>query len=425
MTRTLALVESPVQLLNALEWAHRYAQGPDRGEGAPAGTRHPLPGLPLPDFPVEPPADVLPDDASPDDVLPDDVLPGGVLPAKARARGAGPAAGAVPSQRPGAAARPPSPPSPPSMLSIAVLQPVDPVTRAQLAALSVLAAAEGVRVTAYDPRGGAAGRARSLAALAPRVARAPRLLIGDAFSGLIQSLLPLSRAAELVVVDDGTATVELVGLLNTGRPLVRWHREGPVPGTAVRAARRLGPDPRRRLELFTSLAVEPPPGARGTANHYAWTRARFGPPRVLPGADLLGSSLVETGVVAADRYLATVAGLAAEHGVRRYFAHRREHPDKLARIAAATGAEIVRPQLPLEVEARRGPVSSTLLSFPSTVVHTLPLVLEGTGVRVKICAVDADWLTPHASARSLSFLTDVSASARSRHGLEMISPVTA
>lgn len=375
MTRTLALVESPVQLLNALEWAHRYAQGSGRGEGSP------LPGAPA-------------------------------------AETAGGDAG-IPAQRSAA------PAPPPSWLSIAVLQPQDPVTRAQLAALAELATAEGVRVTVYDPRGGARGRAQSLAALAPRVALAPRLLLGDAFSGLIQTLLPLSRAPELVVVDDGTATVELVDLLDSGRPLVRWHRGGKGSATAARAARRLAPHPSRRLELFTSLPVDPPRGALGTANHYTWTRDRFGPPAVLPGADLLGSSLVETGIVSAERYLETVAGLAADHGVRRYFAHRREHPDKLARIAAATGAEIVRPRFPLEIEARRGPVSATLLSFPSTVVHTLPLVLDGTGVRVKICAVDADWLTPQASARSLSFLTDVSTSARSRHGLEMISPVTA
>ncbi|WP_055590102.1 hypothetical protein [Peterkaempfera griseoplana] len=383
MTRTLALVESPVQLLNALEWAHRYAQGPDRGEGAP-----------LPGAPAEHPADVPGDDP----------------------RTAG--AAAIPAQRGGAAA-------PSARLSIAVLQPQDPVTRAQLAALAELATAEGIRVAVYDPRGGPRGRARSLAALAPRVALAPRLLIGDAFSGLIQALLPLSRADQLVVVDDGTATVELVDLLESGRPLVRWHRGGKGSASAARAARRLASLPPRRLELFTSLPVGPPSGALGTANLYSWTRARFGPPRVLPGADLLGSSLVETGIVTPERYLRTVSQLAADHGVRRYFAHRREHPEKLTRIAAATGAEIVRPRFPLEIEARRGPVSATLLSFPSTVVHTLPLVLDGTGVRVKICAVDADWLTPGASARSLSFLTDVSTSARSRHGLEMISPVTA
>ena len=35
MTHTLALVESPVQLLNALEWAHRYAQDTDRGVQRP------------------------------------------------------------------------------------------------------------------------------------------------------------------------------------------------------------------------------------------------------------------------------------------------------------------------------------------------------------------------------------------------------
>ena len=97
------------------------------------------------------------------------------------------------------------------------------------------------------------------------------------------------------------------------------------------------------------------------------------------GTDLVGTSLVETGVVDPDRYLEAVAALARAHGATRYFAHRRESADKLHRLAAETGLEIVRPDLPLELVARRGPIGRTILSFPSTVVHTLPLALAGTG----------------------------------------------
>ena len=82
-----------------------------------------------------------------------------------------------------------------------------------------------------------------------------------------------------------------------------------------------------------------------------------------------------------DQYLEAVAALARTHGATRYFAHRRESADKLHRLAAETGLEIVRPDLPLELIARRGPIGRTVLSFPSTVVHTLPLALVGTGVR--------------------------------------------
>ena len=78
-------------------------------------------------------------------------------------------------------------------------------------------------------------------------------------------------------------------------------------------------------------------------NDFAWTRARFGPPRLTKGTDLVGTSLVETGVVDPARYLDAVRALTQEHGATRYFAHRRESPEKLRALSQATGLEIVTP----------------------------------------------------------------------------------
>jgi hypothetical protein len=164
-----------------------------------------------------------------------------------------------------------------------------------------------------------------------------------------------------------------------------------------------------------------PDGVRITVNDFSWTRARFGPPRITKGADLVGTSLVETGVVDPDRYLEAVRALAKAHGATRYFAHRRESADKLRRLAAETGLEIVRPDLPLELIARRGPIGRTILSFPSTVVHTLPLALVGTEVRVAVCDIDPTWLTQHASPRAQGFLSGVTGTARDVHRLSAVS----
>ncbi|MFJ1832116.1 hypothetical protein ACIOG9_47570, partial [Streptomyces sp. NPDC088178] len=46
---------------------------------------------------------------------------------------------------------------------------------------------------------------------------------------------------------------------------------------------------------------------------------------------------------------------------------------------------------PLELIARRGPIGRTALSFPSTVVHTLPLALVGTDVKVAVCDIAPEW----------------------------------
>ncbi|WP_018565032.1 hypothetical protein [Streptomyces sp. PsTaAH-124] len=363
---TLAFVESPVQLLNVLEWAHAH--------GLSAKVRRP--------------ATDSGDDTSPD-----------------RAAGA---------------AR--------DLLTVVVLAPTDPMTRGQLRRMAELARDEGYEVRWEEARGGASAPFRTIGALTGRLRQAERVVMGDPFSRYVQLLLTITGAPDLVVVDDGTATMEFTAQLSRGERLVRWHRKGGRPGprdllfapVSAAARRRLAPGAAgrdgRRVEVFSSMPIDTvPDGVSVTANRFVWTRTRFGPPRVTTGADLVGTSLVETGVVDCDRYLAAVRALAGAHGAGRYFAHRRESTEKLHRLAVETGLEVVRPELPLELTARRGPIGRTVLSFPSTVVHTLPLALEGTGVRVAVCDIDPSWLTPTASPRAEGFLSGVTGTARGVH----------
>ncbi|WP_329380325.1 hypothetical protein OG625_14685 [Streptomyces sp. NBC_01351] len=364
----LAFVESPVQLLNVLEWAH--------------------------------------------------------------ARGAAPLLGAVPSQsrRDGSKGAAPEPGA--TGLRIVVLPPTDPMSRGQLRRMASLARDEGHEVRWQEARGGRLAPFKALAALARDVRAARTVVVGDPFSRYVQLLLTLVRAEDLVVVDDGTATMEFIAQTARGERLVRWHRVGggglparvkellyaPVSATARRRFTP-GEGSGRAVEVFSSMPVTPHGGMTLRVNDFAWTRARFGPPRLTKGTDLVGTSLVETGVVDPDRYLDAVRTLTREHGATRYFAHRRESPEKLRALSEATGLEIVRPDLPLELIARRGPVGRTVVSFPSTVVHTLPFALAGTGVTVAVCDVDPDWLTGTASPRARGFLAGVTDTARDVHRL--------
>ncbi|MBJ6640039.1 hypothetical protein H4K36_23190 [Streptomyces sp. DHE7-1] len=367
--RTLAFVESPVQLLNVLEWAHLHGL-----QGAQA-----------------------------------DALPS--VPAQIRRSPAG------------------APPPADAELTLVVLSPTDPMTRGQLRRMADLARDEGYRVRWEEARGGTTAPFHTIGGLAGQLRRADRIVMGDPFSRYVQLLLTITRARDLVVVDDGTATMEFVAQLARGERLVRWHRKGGRPGprdllfapVSSSARRRLTPSEHRRVEVFSSMPVtETPDGVTVTANDFAWTRARFGPPRITTSADMVGTSLVETGVVDGDRYLAAVQSLARAHGATRYFAHRREDTGKLHRLATQTGLEIVRPDLPLELIARRGPIGRTILSFPSTVVHTLPLALAGTGVRVAVCDIDPTWLTETASPRAQGFLSGVTGTARDVHRLAAV-----
>ncbi|MCX4764561.1 hypothetical protein OG562_27075 [Streptomyces sp. NBC_01275] len=316
--------------------------------------------------------------------------------------------------------------------TLVVLSPTDPMTRGQLRRMAELAREEGHTVRWEEARGGTTAPFRTIGGLTPLLRRARRVVMGDPFSRYVQLLLTITTASDLVVVDDGTATMEFVGQLARGERLVRWHRKGGRPGprdllfapVSAAARRRLTPSEERRVEVFSSMPIEDSPqGVTVTANAFAWTRTRFGPPRVTKGADMVGTSLVETGVVDADRYLEAVSALARTHGAARYFAHRRESTDKLHRLAVETGLEVVRPDLPLELIARRGPIGRTVLSFPSTVVHTLPLALAGTDVRVAVCDIDPAWLTETASPRAQGFLSGVTGTARDVHRLAAVSVV--
>ncbi|MFF8992844.1 hypothetical protein ACF09H_23470 [Streptomyces sp. NPDC014983] len=406
--RTLAFVESPVQLLNVLEWAHLHGlRDPDPGPVGGAGA-DPVPGAdPLPPVDLLPPAGPLPS-------VPAQLrrTPAG---GTARADGESPDGGASPGG---------------GGLTVVVLSPTDPMTRGQLRRMADLARDEGYRVRWEEARGGPTAPFATIGGLAGLLRRAERVVMGDPFSRYVQLLLTITRARDLVVVDDGTATMEFVAQLARGERLVRWHRKGGRPGprdllfapVSSSARRRLTPGARRRVEVFSSMPVhETPEGVTVTANDFSWTRARFGPPRITKGADMVGTSLVETGVVDGDSYLAAVRTLARTHGTTRYFAHRRESTGKLHRLATETGLEIVRPDLPLELIARRGPIGRTILSFPSTVVHTLPLALAGTGVRVAVCDIDPTWLTENASPRAQGFLSGVTGTARDVHRLTSVS----
>lgn len=324
-------------------------------------------------------------------------------------------------------------------LTVVVLSPHDPMTRGQLRRVAELARDEGIAVRWQEARGGPTAPLKTVGSLARDLRRAHRVVIGDPFSRYVQLLLTLTSARSVVVVDDGTATMEFVSQLADGERLVRWHRKGSAPAGlqaatqavlfapfARRARSRLTPGgPRghegergRQVSVFSSMPVDASEvrlremGVTVTANDFAWTRSRFGPPRLTRGTDLVGTSLVETGVVDPERYLEGVAALARTHGATRYFAHRRESSEKLHRVQSVTGLEIVRPDLPLELVARRGPIGRTVVSFPSTVVHTLPLALAGTPVSVAVCEVDRTWFTANASPRAEGFLSGVTDSAR-------------
>ena len=311
-------------------------------------------------------------------------------------------------------------------LKIAVLAPAAGVTRTQLRSMIALARDAGHSVSWHEPRLGGLTVARSVRALAGELGGVRRLIVGDPYSGIIQVIISITKLSEVTIVDDGTATLEFARQWVAGEHLSRWHQRAThsqrrdiaalardqVAGTL---RRRLSSHSGCRLRLFTCMPVEVP-GVRIIHNDFAWVRARHPAPQLKTGADLVGTSLVESGVVKADSYLGRVETLITRYQADRYFAHRKEADWKLD-LVERMGIKVVRSALPLEIISRRGPIGRTIVSFPSTVVHTLPIVLAGSDVQVVVCEIADDWYKPQTTARADDFLGRVTTTARRSYGL--------
>lgn len=278
---------------------------------------------------------------------------------------------------------------------IVVLAPPDEWGRHQLARLADLVRGSGLPLAWYEPRRRPGAALEVVGSLREDLRTADRLVVGDPFSGLVQAMLPLAAARDVVVVDDGASTVEFAEHLGRREPLMRWSH---TQSTAARWVRRplatralafFTPSRRRTVGLFTVMPTPAVSGLWVQPNGYEWTRSRFAPPRREPGVDIVGTSLVETGLVSEDDYAGIIAGAVAGRRVGRYFAHRREDPARLGRLAARFDLTVVRPELPLELVLAAGPVPQRLLSFPSSVVFTLPVVLRRVGIRIDTIDVSA------------------------------------
>lgn len=305
-------------------------------------------------------------------------------------------------------------------LRVAVLAPRDAQPRRQIAHVAELAAAQGIDVRTMDVRRLGAGAVAGGLRLTHELPRAQRLLVGDPFSRMIQTLLPLVRADEVIVVDDGTATWEFKDCVTADSPLIRWQRpHDRSAARAIRATRLLSPSPTRRLTVFSCLDGATPVGATGVANRYAWTRSGSRPEICTGEIDLVGSSLVESGVVDRRAYLDAVRRLNRRFPAMRYLAHRRESDNRLAEIAALPDVRVVRPALPVELALRQGPVAEHVITFPSTAAHTLPIVLGDLDVLIEVRPIDLAWFTPATTSHARDFVTRIAQDAPLRPVLEI------
>ena len=293
-------------------------------------------------------------------------------------------------------------------MTVLVLPPRDAHSVRQLNRVADFIDGLGLELHQYGVRNRTPGAAVGAAQVARALAGAERLIVGDPFSRLLQTLLPLAEPSDVVVVDDGTATWEFARCVNAGKPLVRWGI--PLRGPerrAARATRFFSPSPSRQLTVFSCLNDAAPLAAVALANRYEWTRSWSRPDVVEDEVDVLGVSLVDNGVVRRRPYVAAVAELARTGAAVRYVAHRRESASLVGEIASLPGVRVVRNDLPAELALRRGPVARRVVAFPSTAAHTLPVVLSDVGVNVEVQPIASDWFTPATTRHAREFVARI------------------
>ena len=193
-------------------------------------------------------------------------------------------------------------------------------------------------------------------------------IIGDAWSGVVHSLLAVRMPQRLTVVDDGSASLRLPRALAGRSSLSRSGR--PTALADLAAARLRSLDGRGALELFSYYRLDHP--AR-IPNRFGWLSANR--PEALTGGDVvLGSASVVDGLMSESRYLDWVS---RQPRGATYFPHRRESLHQLEQVASL-GLTVETTGLPIELVLAGGR-GLRVTSLPSSAVDSLRILLAGTG----------------------------------------------
>ncbi|MEO5877804.1 MAG: hypothetical protein ABIS86_03995 [Streptosporangiaceae bacterium] len=231
--------------------------------------------------------------------------------------------------------------------------------------------------------------------------------VGDAFSGQVQGRLVTGRPERILLVDDGLATLHLLGLLAGPwrQPLVRARAQaGPVrrllgslAGARLRSAARNG-----RVVVFTGLPVPFTVLTRARrigitvlTHDFPYLRSLPADPPPAETKVLLGTSLVHNGLVDRVAFLSWVEAQVADEPVA-YYPHRRECPQVLELLRADPRVTLVERGLPVELSLRSLTAEHRVLSLPSTALTSLRVLLGPDGPQIEGVTVPAAWWTDEA-----------------------------
>ena len=244
---------------------------------------------------------------------------------------------------------------------------------------------------------------------APGSTGAQRWATGDAFSGRVQrALLGHVAVREVIIIDDGLATLGLIAALVNDEPTA-LVRPRSTPGTArralgvaswfrLRALARAG-----RLLIFTGLPVPADTarkfralGGHLESHSFEWLNTQPATEHIAEPTVVVGSALAADGLIHAEPYFRWLDALTLD-GPIAYFPHRRESAEFLSLLAAHDGIVVHEHTIPIEMRLRALRRGQVIRALPSTALPSLRLLLGASGIRVVGQDVPAAWWKPAAS----------------------------
>lgn len=236
-----------------------------------------------------------------------------------------------------------------------------------------------------------------------------RYVTGDAYSGRVQrSLLTGVKAKEIIIIDDGLATLALIRQLVSTEPtalirarakntparhalgLATWHR--------LRTLAKEG-----RLLIVSALQVEPQIkqrmqelGIKFAQHRFEWLATQPVAERFTEPTLLIGSAMAADSIIHPAPYLAWIRSIAAE-GPVAYFPHRRETPELLAELQQIPQLILKEHTIPIEMRLRDLRPGQEIRALPSTVIPSLRLLLGNEARSLYAQPVPEHWWTAETS----------------------------
>jgi hypothetical protein len=231
-----------------------------------------------------------------------------------------------------------------------------------------------------------------------RVARAwssvDRLFLGNLNNVYARHLANVVPHRSLIVLDDGTATVDIA---HRRRAAVGRDRPWWANVRIGMRERLMGADGREpdRLLFFSTYDVEVGPNDTLVRNGYERLREQMTRLGVGDETLFLGQPLVETGEMLADRYLAYVRA-ARDHLGRAgfvYAPHRHEAHDRVERLGMELGVPVRWSDVPIEIAlVRSGRLPRVLASFHSSALDNCRLIFGDIGMQIRALEIASEHL---------------------------------